>query len=595
MKNTILRILAVSAAFLLCTASAAVLLTCTRPMEDAVFDLSLSWEGEGVPTDWVFDDKGWTVFTQEEDRITELSSDGFGGFLGLDHPGQTFYFSRTLTEELDSPTLRLDAANSNLAVFLDGNLLYTDCPELDNRIGYLTLPMLEWDRTDQVIVTLPADYVGCTLTIAQSTDPIGEKQEADTTVWPCAVTLYCGYAYESSLISESFRTAIPATVFFLAGFFLLAAFVGQVFRRTADISLLCAAVTAFLWLSSRVAQSSFASFYFSALPLDISSLFKVFSLTMLLIFLAGRLSRQRRILVSICAGMQGACALGYVILQAAGCLSLGYLSAVYGIGLLSLLAALLCGFPEMRRSNRFFRLYCPLTVTGILLLTAVMASVPDWRSMVWQQITLRSYSYFLWPLLQIMMAAALMAAVTEVIQREIAFRTEMSLMTQRQELAQASYETMRQQHEQVMMLRHDMARHLQLLRQMTGEAEVSDYLDELIGQNEKIRPVVQSGNQMLDIILNGKLAAAAEAGIEVEIVRMQAPKKLPLSDAELCSLVMNLLDNAVKAASASGVTQPYIRLDAHLKNDFFVFSCKNSATEEWMHGPKIQETVPGHG
>ena len=56
-------------------------------------------------------------------------------------------------------------------------------------------------------------------------------------------------------------------------------------------------------------------------------------------------------------------------------------------------------------------------------------------------------------------------------------------------------------------------------------------LDELIGENEKIRPVVQSGNEMLDVILNSKLSAAADAGIVVELARMQAPNKLPLTDA----------------------------------------------------------------
>ena len=78
-------------------------------------------------------------------------------------------------------------------------------------------------------------------------------------------------------------------------------------------------------------------------------------------------------------------------------------------------------------------------------------------------------------------------------------------------------------------------------------------MDELIGENEKIRPVVQSGNEMLDVILNGKLSAAADAGIAVELVRTQAPDKLPLTNAELCSLMLNLLDNAVEAASAPGV------------------------------------------
>ena len=56
-----------------------------------------------------------------------------------------------------------------MAVFLDGERLYTDCPELSGGVGELTLPMLGWDRTEPVKVSLPPDYWGKTLTIAQST------------------------------------------------------------------------------------------------------------------------------------------------------------------------------------------------------------------------------------------------------------------------------------------------------------------------------------------------------------------------------------------------------------------------------------------
>ena len=595
MKQTVYRTLTVAVSLALCAVFAAVLLLYARPMEDAVYDLSMICSGEAIPADWVYDQKGWTVFTQEGETVTELSPNGFGGFTGLAVPGQTFCFSRVMTEELSSPTLRLAVANRNVAVFLDGELLYTDCPELDNRIGYLTLPMLEWDRTEPVVVTLPPDYAGKTLTIAQSTDLIGEKQEPDTTVWPCAVTLYCGYAYESGLIAESFQTAIPAAWFFLAGALLLALFVWQAFRGKADVGLVCAAVMAFLWLTSRMDMTSFALFYFGQPPVDIALQCREFALTALLVFLCSRLAGRRRVFPAVLTGAQGLSALAFLLLQWRRTLSFSFLSAMYAIDLAALLAALVCGFFERRKGSWFFRLFCPLTAAGIGLWAAAVCFSPERRAMALQQLALGSVPYFLWPLMLLMLVVALAVTVADVVRKEAARWAEARLLSERQELALAGYETMRRQHEEVMMLRHDMAKHLSLLRQMTGEPEVAAYLDELLGQNEKIRPVIQSGNEMLDIILNGKLSAAADAGINVEIVRMQAPEKLPLSDAELCSLLVNIMDNAVAAASAAGVEQPYIRLDAHLKSGFFVFSCKNSAAREWMQGKKEQETGPTHG
>ena len=112
-----MRLGAVILALTLCAVSAALLLSRMRPAEDRVYDLSLGWKTEAMPEDWVYDQKGWTVFTQEEDTATELTPDGYGGFGSLSELGQTFYFSRVLSEEVDSPTLRLNAANCSVAVF----------------------------------------------------------------------------------------------------------------------------------------------------------------------------------------------------------------------------------------------------------------------------------------------------------------------------------------------------------------------------------------------------------------------------------------------------------------------------------------------
>jgi hypothetical protein len=288
----------------LCLVFGGLLLACMRPMEDKSYDLSLQWEGEAMPEDWVYDQKGWTVFTQEGGAVKELAPDGLGGFSGLDAPGQTFYFSRVLTEEMDSPILRVDMADRTFALFLDGNLVYTDCPELDNRMGYLRLPMLDGYRDEQVLVALPEDYLGKTLTVAQSTDPYGgELQGPATKVWPCAVTLYCGYAYKSVLIADSFRAAVPAALCFVAGASLLALFVLQVFRETPDPGVLCGGLTAFFWLAGRL--DFLPNAHLVPLPVDVAALSRDFSLTLLLVFLSFRLKGWKRILVWLSAGAQG--------------------------------------------------------------------------------------------------------------------------------------------------------------------------------------------------------------------------------------------------------------------------------------------------
>ena len=540
------------------------LLNCMRPMEDRAYDLSLmDWEGEAV---------------------TELTPDGYGGFNRLDELGQTFYFSHVLSEDVDSPTLRLDATISSVAVFLDGALIYTDCPELNHRIGDLRLPMLDWYREEPLLVTLPQNYQGKTLTIAQSTDPSGgELAEPTATVWPCAVTLYCGYAYESALVAESFQTAVPAALAFAAGTLLLALFLWQVFQGRLALDALCGGLTAFFWLAGRLALTFLPNAHLGPLPVDVSSLASELSLTLLLVFLASRLTGRRRKVVGLLAGAQGAVVAAYVVMQITERLTLYFVLTVPAIGLVGLTAALICGVLEWKR-NWFYRMFCPLTAAGAM----AWAALGRWE---FSETALGIPGLLLYPLTGIMTAAALVTALAEAVRREITRRTEARLLAQRDELAQNSYEALRRQHEQVMMLRHDMVKHFQVLRQTVTNENAAAYLDELIGENEKIRPVVQSGNEMLDVILNGKLSAAADAGITVELVRTQAPDKLPLTDAELCSLMMNLLDNAVEAASAPGVKRRYIKLDMHVQNNYFVFTCENGATLDWIK----KETAPERG
>ena len=563
------------------TASGALLLKCMKPMEDRAYDLSLVWAGEAIPEGWVYDQKGWAVFTQEGDTVTGLAPNGFGGFDRLDELGQTFYFSRVLSEDVDSPTLRLDTGNSTVTVFLDGAVLYTDCPELDNRIGYLRLPTLERYREEPVLVTLPQNYAGKTLTVAQSSDPFGgELQEPVMTVWPCAVTLYCGYAYESALVAESFQAAVPAALAFAAGTLLLTLFTAQTFRGKPDFGTLCGALLAFFWLARRLDLSLLPNVPLGPLPVDAAGLARELSLTLLLVFLAFRLTERRRVAICLCAGVQGITVAVYVAMQIMGQLTLYLVLALSAISLAGLVAALVCGVLEWKR-NWFFHCFCPLTAAGAI----------TWAALGYWRFDGHSSGMLLWPLAGIMTAAALVTALAEAVRRETARRTEARLLAQRNELAQDSYKALRRQNEQVMMLRHDMMKHFQVLRQTVTDEKSAAYLDELIGENEKIRPVVQSGNEMLDVILDSKLSAAADAGIAVKIARMKAPDKLTLSDAELCSLVMNLLDNAVEGASAPGVERPYIKLDFSVKEHFFAISCKNSTTMEHIQ----KETAPGRG
>lgn len=270
---------------------------------------------------------------------------------------------------------------------------------------------------------------------------------------------------------------------------------------------------------------------------------------------------------------------------------------VFWLAFVSLVGVLVMGTLWWRKENRFYRVFIPLAFVGIILSWAVECA--SRYEVVWKQIignlssgqVLYLYSHTLSGII----GAALLTAVVEAVRTELDRRAEQKLLEQRKELTMASYESMRVQHEEVMKLRHDMASHYEAIRNMTADPKTAAYLDTLIGQSKKVRAIIHTGNQTLDIILNGKLSAAMDAGICVNVQRSYAPETLDIEDADLCSLMMNMMNNAITGAKNSGVDKSFITIDIHVKDHWLVINCTNSADVSGIFTPRKEETVPKHG
>lgn len=604
MKQLPKLIAAVFLAVLLCIPAAFAVFYYTQPMADVSYELfRFADDGEEY---WNGGD-GWVVYTEEAGKKTELVSDGTGGYSGLSYSGQTFYYSKELTEESDSPMLKIGVVNRTISVFLDGEMIYTDCPELDNRIGYLTLPMLEYDRAEPVTVSLPPDYRGGkTLTIAQST-AASEKQVDDGTVYPCEVTLYCGYAYESGLIASSARTMIPAVLLFSLLLFLLAVFIWNASQGIFLPKPLIFALAVLFRMCIVLSKADFFYQYFGMLPIDPTDMFFHFSVGAFLLFLTLYASRLRLLFAGITLLEWISVLLSFSIQTGKfleyGDLYVFFMNLPQITGFLALVAALTGTFILWKLRMPFFRHMAQTAlflIIGYLLFLAVSIPIlPDYAASVFtrlgQEVIMLLPKFALTLLWNLCLLSGLAAVLFDFIEQLSRRRTELEVLSSKNRLALESYENLRLQSEEVRMLRHDTVKHYTLLRSMIKDnpEQVPGYLEELIGQAEQIRPVISCRNQTLNILLNGKLGMAKAKGIETEIERCDAPEKLPLSDPELCSLILNILDNAINAASIS--RKPLIRLDFHCKAQHFVFSCENSVPDKTSDHKKTLTPEHGYG
>lgn len=98
--------------------------------------------------------------------------------------------------------------------------------------------------------------------------------------------------------------------------------------------------------------------------------------------------------------------------------------------------------------------------------------------------------------------------------------------------------------------RHDYHNHIQVMKaylELEKYKDMDDYLNELDKDLTNIDTVLKTGNLMVDAILNSKLSMAISQDIDIN-AKATVPKKLQVSDVDLCVVIGNLLDNAIEAA-----------------------------------------------
>lgn len=113
-------------------------------------------------------------------------------------------------------------------------------------------------------------------------------------------------------------------------------------------------------------------------------------------------------------------------------------------------------------------------------------------------------------------------------------------------LAQESYATNAK-------LYHDMHGHLALLQQYLADGKIAEaqrYLATLSGNTALGGVTRYTGIDAIDYILSQKLAAARDQGIAVT-VNAEYPRDCTIDPVDLCTILTNLLDNALRAAAAS--------------------------------------------
>lgn len=117
--------------------------------------------------------------------------------------------------------------------------------------------------------------------------------------------------------------------------------------------------------------------------------------------------------------------------------------------------------------------------------------------------------------------------------------------------------------------RHDLNNHLQVLDGYLNLAKYDKakaYLDEIGDFISLTENVTNTGHSLLDAVISAKITYARRLGIKATL-SLQVPGELPLTQLELCTVLGNILDNAIEACQR--VQQPPPDKEISLGIDLF--------------------------
>lgn len=156
-------------------------------------------------------------------------------------------------------------------------------------------------------------------------------------------------------------------------------------------------------------------------------------------------------------------------------------------------------------------------------------------------------------------------------------KTQMLLASQQNEYYKKQIALMKSSMEGMRVLRHDLRNQLSAIQAIAQSGDlnaVNQHIDSLIGANVLTKNYADSGNVNIDSILNYKMFEAEQSKIPVSL-QYNIPPNLNVSSVDVCSILGNLIDNAMNACEKLPADKRKINLSVRFDKKCLVIAVAN--------------------
>ena len=189
--------------------------------------------------------------------------------------------------------------------------------------------------------------------------------------------------------------------------------------------------------------------------------------------------------------------------------------------------------------------------------------------------------------------------------KENKLKAQNELMQNKLDMQYKYYLSIQESHMKVKKLYHDINNHICCIDNLkNNSSEVDEYINNLKDEIKEFKCIYNTGNMILDIIINEKSKSCKNKGInftcDINFSKVDFIKPIDVS-----SIFDNILDNAIEACDkiSDEKIDKYIRIKGTIIKSFFIIKCENSKVnsikihkdllltdkiDKFMHGIGIQ-------
>lgn len=144
-------------------------------------------------------------------------------------------------------------------------------------------------------------------------------------------------------------------------------------------------------------------------------------------------------------------------------------------------------------------------------------------------------------------------------------------------------------YDDLQMIRHEIKNHDFYLKELLESGHIQqamEYLERNNTADSALLKTYESGNYTVDVILNHAMTVARKQNVEI-VPEILIPRELPWSEGDICSLLSNLLDNAIEAASKSGQEHPQVTFRMWPRQEYLFIRVMNPVNDSISENQRL--------